>query len=83
MTSSAGSFTSNALHSATISKECKGVVIDELKSWLIELGSGMGLCDCKTDGIGKTLAEGASSNFDTGCILSFGVTRCDAINCLD
>ena len=83
MASSAGSFTGNTLHSATISKECEGMVVDELEAWFVELGSCMCLGNCKTNGVCKTLTEGSSSNFDTGCILSFGVTRCDAIYCLD
>ena len=58
------------------------MVIDELEAWLIELGSCVSLCNCKTDGIRKTLTEGTRSDFDTGCILSFGVTGCDAIYCL-
>ena len=83
MASSAGSFTGNALHSATISKECEGMVVDELEARLVELGSRVGLCNCETDGVCKTLTEGTSGNLDTGCILSFGVTWCDAIYCLD
>ena len=55
------------------------MVIDEIETWLIELGSCVGLCNCKTDGIRKTLAEGTSRYFDAGCILSFGVTGCDTI----
>lgn len=76
---SAGSFTSNALHSAAISKERKGMVIDELEAWLVELCSCMGLCNRKTDGVCKTLTEGTSSNFDAGCILSFGMARCNTV----
>lgn len=55
------------------------MIIDQLKAWLVELGSCVGLCNCKTDGICKTLTEGTSSNLDTRCILSFGVTGCNAI----
>ena len=58
------------------------MVINDLEAWLIELGSCVSLCNRKTDGVRKTLTEGTSSNLDTGCILSFGVTRCDAIYCL-
>ena len=82
MASSTGSFTSNTLHSTTITKKCKGMVINQLKAWLVELGSCVGLCNCKTDGVCKTLTEGTSSDFDTRCILGFGVTRGDAVYCL-
>ena len=82
MASSAGSFTSNTLHSTTISKECKGMVIDQLETWLVEHGSCVGLCNGKTDGVCKALTKGTSSDFDTRCILSFGMTGGDAINCL-
>ena len=58
------------------------MVIDQFEAWLVELGSCVGLCDRKTNGVCKTLTEGASSNFDTRCILSFGVTRGDTIYCL-
>lgn len=58
------------------------MVIDQLKAWLVELGGCVRLCNCKTDGVCKTLTEGTSSNFDTRCILSFGVTRGDAVYCL-
>ena len=81
--SSAGGFTSNAFHSATISEESKGMVIDQIEAWLVELGSCVGLCNRKTDSVCKTLTEWTSSDFDTGCILSFGVTRRNAIYCLD
>ena len=59
------------------------MIIDDVEAWLIELGSCVSLCNRKTDGVRKTLTEGTSSNFDTGCILSFRVTRRDAIYCLD
>lgn len=77
--SSAGSFTSNALHRTTISKECEGMVVDQLEARLVELGSCVGLCNRKTDGVCKTLAEGTSSYFYARCILSFGMTGCDAV----
>lgn len=82
MASSASSFTGNTLHSTTISKECEGMVIDQLKAWLVELGSCVGLCNCKTNSVCKPLTEGTSCNFDTRCILSLGVARGDAIYCL-
>ena len=82
MASSACSFTRNTLHSTTISKECKGMVIDQLKAWLVEFGSCVGLRNCKTNSVCKPLTEGTSSNLDTRSILSFGVARGDAIYCL-
>lgn len=82
MASSACSFTSNTLHSTTISKECEGMVVDQLKAWLVEFGSCVGLRNCKTNSVCKTLTERTSGNFDTRRILSFRVARGDAIYCL-
>ena len=42
----------------------------------------MRLLNSKTDGIGKTLAKRTSGDLDTGGVVSFGVTRSDAVNLL-
>ena len=53
--SSAGSFTGNAFHSTTISKKGECMIVDQLEAWLVELGSCMGLCNGKADGVCKPL----------------------------
>ncbi len=82
MTSSASSFAGNTLHSTAISEEAKGVVIDEFEARLVEYGCCVGLCNCETNSIGESLAKRARSNFNTLCILTFWVSRSDAIDCL-
>jgi hypothetical protein len=42
----------------------------------VRLGNG------ETNGIGETLAERASGDFDTGGIMRFGVTGADAVDLL-
>ncbi len=59
------------------------MVINQLKAWLVEFGSCVGLCNCKTDGVCKTLTEGTRSDFDTRRILTFGMARSDAVYCLE
>jgi hypothetical protein len=82
MTSSAGSFACNALHSATITKEAVCVIAKEIIAWLVEDGSSMRLSNCKTDRIGESLTKRASCDFNTVGIVAFRMTRCDAINTL-
>ena len=82
MARSAGSFAGNTLHSTAISKEAKGVIVDEFEARLIEYGCRMGLCNCETDSIGESLTKRACSNFDALCILTFWVPRSDAVDFL-
>ena len=82
VTGSGGSLAGNALHSAAIAEEHVCVVVDEVESGLVEDGCGMRLRNSKTDGIGETLAERASCDLNTGGVVSFGVTRSDAVDLL-
>ena len=82
MASSASSFAGNTLHSTPISEEAKGVIIDEFETRLVEYGCCVGLCNCETNSIGESLTERARSNFDTLCILTFWVSRSDAVDFL-
>jgi hypothetical protein len=78
----AGCFACDTLHSTPISKEAEGVIIDQLKTRLIEQGSRMRLSDGQTNSIGETLAQGSCRNFDAGSVMGFGMTWGDAVDML-
>lgn len=82
MTGSRGSLTGNTLHSTAITEEHVCVVVDQLEARLVENGGSMRLRNSETDGIGETLAEWAGGDFNTGGVMSFGVTGCDAVDLL-
>lgn len=82
MASSASSLASDTFHSTAITKDAVCVVIKEVVSRLVKDGTGVSLSDGQTDGIGETLTEGTGGDFDTGSIMSLGVTGCDAIDLL-
>lgn len=46
MTSSTSSFTGDTLHSTAISKEGKGMVVDQFEPRLVEFSCCMSLCNC-------------------------------------
>jgi hypothetical protein len=50
-------------------------MVDEVETRLVELASCVVLCDCETDGVGETLAEGTSGDLNTISVVSFWVTR--------
>lgn len=77
-----GSLTGNTFHSTTVTKDAVGVVVEEFVSWFVEFGTGVCLCDGKTDGIGETLTKGAGCDLDTGGIMGFRVAGCFASNLL-
>lgn len=82
VTGSTRSFTCDTFHSAAITEEKVCVVGKEIKARLVEFSGALGLCDSQTDGIRETLTEWTSGDFYTGCVVSFGVTRCDAVDLL-
>ena len=82
VTRSGGSLASNSLHSTTITEDHVCVVVDEVKSRLVENGCGMRLRNSKTDGIGETLTKRASCDFDARGVVSFGVAGSDAVDLL-
>ncbi len=82
MASKTGSFASNSFHGTSISKEHVSVVIDQVKVWLVEDSSGVSLRDSETDCVGEALAEWTCGHFDAFSIMGFGMTGCDAIDCL-
>lgn len=74
MSSQGRSFRGNSLHGAAISKEDKGVVVDEVEVGLVEDSLGVGLGNGETDSVGETLAERAGGDLNTGGVVSLGVT---------
>ena len=82
VTSSAGSFACNTLHSTSVSEEDECVVVDQFKVWLVEDSAGVSLRHGETDCVGKPLTERSCGDFDAWSIVGFRVTRCDAVNCL-
>jgi hypothetical protein len=58
------------------------VVVDQLVAGLVEDGCGVLLGDGETDGVGETLTERASGDFNTGGIVRLGVAGGDAVNLL-
>jgi hypothetical protein len=76
------SLAGNALHGAAIAEEHEGVVVDQLEPGLVEDSRSVRLANGKTDGIGETLTERASGDFNAGSIVGLGVTGCDAVDLL-
>lgn len=58
------------------------MVVDQLEAGLVEDGASVGLGHGETDGIGETLAEGASGDLDTRGVVGLGVAGCDAVDLL-
>jgi hypothetical protein len=58
------------------------VVVDQVEAGLVEDRGSVGLSHGETDGIGETLTERASGDFDTGGVMSLGVTGGDAVDLL-
>lgn len=72
----------NTLHQAAITKEAVCVVVDKVVAGLVEDGSGVSLCNGKTNSVGDTLAERASGDLNTRGVVGLGVTGGDAVNVL-
>ena len=70
----------NTLHCTSITEEGVCVVIDQVKSILIELCCCMCLCDSETDSIGETLAEGTSGHLNAWSIVRLRVTWGNAVD---
>ena len=79
---SRGSLAGNTLHSASITEESVGVVVDKIETWLVEDGSSVGLSNSHTDGVGETLTKRTSGDLNTGGVVSFGVTGSLAVELL-
>ena len=73
VTGEGSSLRGDTLHVASISHEDVCVVIDELKTWLVELGTGLALSNGKSNSIGKTLSKWAGGDLDTRGIVGLWV----------
>lgn len=82
VTGHTGGFAGDTLHSATITEEAEGVVIEEVVARLVEDSAALGLSNGKTDGVGETLAQGTSGDLNTGGVMGLGVTRSDTVELL-
>ena len=82
MTGHGGSLRGDTLHSAAVTEEGVCVVVEQLVAGLVEDGGRVPLSNGKTDSVGKTLAEGASGDLDTGGVVGLRVTRGDGVNLL-
>lgn len=80
VTGSGGGLRGNTLHSATITEEAVGVVVDQVEAGLVKGTSGLSLGHGKTNGVGETLAEGTGGDLNTGGVVGLGVTGGDAVN---
>jgi hypothetical protein len=83
VTSNAGSLAGNSFLCASVTEEHVGVVVKQVVTGLVELGSGVCLGDGETDRIGKALAKRTGGDFDTGSVMGLRVTRCDAVYFLE
>lgn len=72
----------DTLHVASISHEDVCVVVDELETWLVELGASLALSNGKTNGVGEALSEWAGGDLDTWGIVGLWVTRGPRVNML-
>ena len=82
VTSHRGSLAGNTLHSAAITEEHVGVVVEKLEAGLVEDTAGVSLSHCETNSVGETLAKRTSSDLNTGGVVSLGVTGGDAVELL-
>jgi hypothetical protein len=80
---SAGSFASNALHGTPVSKEAESVIVDKVKTRLIEYGSRMCLSNCEADSICEALTQRSRGDFDAWSVMGFWMTWSDAIDMLE
>ena len=59
---------------ASISHEDVCVVVQELETWLVELGTSLALSNGESDSVGETLSEWTSGDLDTWSIVCLWVT---------
>ena len=82
MASNTGGLGGNAFHSTTVTEEYIGVVVDEVKPWLVERSSHVRLGKSKTNGVTETLAERASGHLYAVRVVRFWMAWGDAIDSL-
>lgn len=72
----------DTLHVASISHEDVCVVVDELETWLVKLGTGLALSNGKTNSVGETLSKWTGGDLDTWSIVGFRVTWSSGVDVL-
>jgi len=58
------------------------VVVDNVEAGLVEGTSGLSLSDGETNSVGEALTKRTSCDFNTGCVVGFGVTGADGVDLL-
>lgn len=74
------SLAGDTLHQATIAEEGVSVVVDKLKTVLVEGGGSVSLSHGQTNSVGNTLAKRTSGDLNSGSVVSLGVTGSSAVN---
>jgi hypothetical protein len=82
MACKAGSFACNTLLRTPITKEAVSVVVNQIKTWLVEDRTSVCLGDGQANRIAETLTQRASCNLDTRGVKSFWVAGSDTIDML-
>jgi len=76
------SFACNTFHGAAVSEDTVCIIVDDIKSWLVEDCCSMRLRDGKTNSVAEALAEGACCHFNALSLVILRMTRCDAVDLL-
>ena len=82
VTGHGGGLTGDTLHSAAITEEGVGVVVEKLEAGLVVDTSGVSLSNGQTNSIGETLAQRTSGYLNSGSVVSLRVTWSDAVELL-
>ena len=82
VTSQRSRLAGNTLLSTSITEEGICVVVDQLVARLVELSSGVCLCNGKTNGVGETLTQGTGGDLNSGGVVGFWVSRGAAVDVL-
>lgn len=83
VTGHGGGLTGDTLHSAAITEEGVGVVVEELEAGLVVDTSGVSLSNGQTNSVGETLAQRTSGDLNSGSVVSLRVTGGDAVELLE
>jgi hypothetical protein len=79
----ASSFARNAFHGTAITKHAVCVIVDQIEARFIENGRRVGLSDGKANSIGEALTQRTGCNFNSRCVMGFGVSRSNTVDFLD
>jgi hypothetical protein len=79
VSSNGSSLASNTFLCTPITEEHIGVVVNQVKTWLVELCSSVSLSNGKTNSVAKSLSQRTCGDFDARGVVGLGVARCDAV----